>query len=395
MRTSRFRPRGLTMIEVFVVLFVLALLIMMTLPAIQTARESARQATCKNNLKQLGLAFHNYHETYGSFPMPYMIDGGNPLLNPPREIAGSVVTRVTDEGLPLFKPPFNLNAQAYGPMLIPFVDAGPNRKIVDYNTPCYSADGIANVNVIIARFGRQPHDVATAVANEAGISATVPVFNCPSTPTGPRTEEHGYADLEQKLGVLDPEAPGTKLSVTYASSDYQAINGISLAFAEKYFHGSPQVSLCGILTEPNTCPQIRDVLDGLSNTWMLAERAGSNDVWRGKSRIHEARKGVFFEAQADGTNYNFQTGGGWGDFESGHCWLAGSLKDGTSPDGHGPCLINCTNLNARGLYSFHPGGIHVLCGDGRVQLVSESIDTDLVVQAITRAGLDVLSPGSE
>src|SRR4029079_13040041 len=98
-------PRGLTLIEVCVVLGILALLIMIALPAIQRARESARQATCKNNLKQLGLAFHHYHQTYRSLPMPYMIGGGNPLLTPPREFKSSVVASpimATDEGLPLF-----------------------------------------------------------------------------------------------------------------------------------------------------------------------------------------------------------------------------------------------------------------------------------------------------
>lgn len=67
------RKRGFTLIELLVVIAIIAILIALLLPAIQQAREAARRTQCKNNLKQLGIALHNYHDVYKIFP--YM-EGG-------------------------------------------------------------------------------------------------------------------------------------------------------------------------------------------------------------------------------------------------------------------------------------------------------------------------------
>ena len=69
------RRRGFTLIELLVVIAIIAVLIALLLPAVQQAREAARRSTCKNNFKQLGLAIHNYHDTYGQFPASCMNPG--------------------------------------------------------------------------------------------------------------------------------------------------------------------------------------------------------------------------------------------------------------------------------------------------------------------------------
>src|SRR3954468_21270010 len=63
------RHRGFTLIELLVVIAIIAVLIALLLPAVQAAREAARRAQCVNNLKQLGIALHNYHDQNGSFPL--------------------------------------------------------------------------------------------------------------------------------------------------------------------------------------------------------------------------------------------------------------------------------------------------------------------------------------
>jgi prepilin-type N-terminal cleavage/methylation domain-containing protein len=124
------RRKGFTLIELLVVIAIIAVLIALLLPAVQQAREAARRSQCKNNLKQWGLAMHNYHDTVNCFPF-----------------AAMSATRRT-----------------WVPGLWPYVEQTPLYNAYNFNQPFYVA----------------PNCVANSTT---GINATkVPLYYCPSNP---------------------------------------------------------------------------------------------------------------------------------------------------------------------------------------------------------------------
>ena len=132
------KARGFTLIELLVVIAIIAILIALLLPAVQQAREAARRTQCKNNLKQLGLAFHNYHDVTKTFPYGWELGQ-------------------------------NLHLSSWGLMLLPYLDQAPL-----YNQFNTSLPAINEANAV----GFQTP--AILAQNLQVIKTPLTVFMCPS-----------------------------------------------------------------------------------------------------------------------------------------------------------------------------------------------------------------------
>src|SRR5579864_397290 len=117
--------RGFTLIELLVVIAIIAVLIALLLPAVQAAREAARRTQCRNNLKQMGLAAHNYHDVTKFFPPAYLLGYGPHLL-------------ATYGSGPVTSCHCDLNQHMWGEFLLPYMEATTVYNRIDHNSPIYS-----------------------------------------------------------------------------------------------------------------------------------------------------------------------------------------------------------------------------------------------------------------
>jgi prepilin-type N-terminal cleavage/methylation domain-containing protein/prepilin-type processing-associated H-X9-DG protein len=346
------RRRAFTLIELLVVIAIIAILIALLVPAVQKVREAAARTQCQNNLKQLGLAVHNYLNTYRSYPAQ-----GCPstsLLNSSN---------------------WPKSAHAWGTRILPYIEQDALYKQYDFTKDF------------------------TLPANVQVISTHLSVFQCPATPTQDRL----YTASSAKLG-LTWTASACDYAPTSAIGDDLWDNvlqprGFGPAPPEFVRDGLLTTMGAGVPTKPNT------VTDGTSNTILFGELAGRPDVWK-KGKLVPGGV-VAYTAGRSGVGKLTNVGAGWGDpFNF-------NPIDGTPGDGgpypfdmalkFGPCVINCLScggtegLNGSddpghgGLYSFHPGGAQVVFADGSVRFLSENIKTEVFVFLVTRRGGEAIS----
>jgi prepilin-type N-terminal cleavage/methylation domain-containing protein/prepilin-type processing-associated H-X9-DG protein len=222
--TIRRRPlHGFTLVELLVVIAIIGVLVAVLLPAVQQSREAARRASCSNNLRQLGVAFHNFHDTQGQFPPAYESMPG--AFGPP-----DPTTRDAGPGW------------AWGMLLLPYLEHQPLFELFDRRLPCWHA------------------------ANAEFATTPVATFLCPSA-----------TNTDGPFEVID--ATGATLA-TFARSCYVA----SVGQEEPW--GFTVDDYKDIVDGPlyrNARTRTKDVTDGLSNTVFLGEHHPvlSSKTWVG------------------------------------------------------------------------------------------------------------------
>lgn len=219
--------RGFSLVELLVVIAVIAVLISLLLPAVQQAREAARTVQCKNNLKQIGLAFHGYHDAFGTFPSGYVADWRDVANRDPR----------TWDGRPGF---------AWGALILPFLEQSNVQQAFDWNLACWNEE-----NALAAR-------------------TKLSVYLCPSS-SGPRD---GFFILEE-TGAPHPAG------AFFGHSHYVGNAGHEEPWGETEL-GSWEGLANGTLYR-NSRVSAGDVTDGLSNTVFVGEHSSyvSEKTWVG------------------------------------------------------------------------------------------------------------------
>ncbi len=292
------RTSGFTLIELLVVIAIIAILIALLLPAVQQAREAARRSSCKNNLKQLALACHNHHDVFGRLP------------------AGYEDVDTSDSG--------DAN-WGWGTRILPYLEASNQFEAMGVN-----------------EFALQ--QIVTAVG---GISGTAPVGDYPA-------QHQGFVQATSSPinAFLCPSASNSHLtsfagynrSEGVAVSNYPGVHGVNPSNEGRNFGGAGN-GVFGRAEEH----RFRDITDGLSNTFLVGERAVNPSIT---------------------TN----AGTTWLGIES----APGNGNPGMRILGSGFQPINPPPTEHERVHriafsSFHTGGAQFALADGSVRFVSENI----------------------
>ena len=317
------KRKGFTLIELLVVIAIIAILVALLLPAVQQAREAARRTQCKNNLKQLGLAFHNYHDVHRTFPPGWIND--HSLA---RNVAGNNVNAHHGNN--------ENDAQwAWSVFLMPFID----------QAPAFNTLGVNNQRADAA--------VETALTTPGGaiglvLTSPMAAFRCPSD-TAP--------DVNSEAARVVDGTMTDGLSVT--TSNYVASNRGQLGGGTGVTNRRSEVNTLGMFYGDSKI-RVRDVTDGTSNTLMAGERA-----WRyqGGSGFIQANAALLFVAGGETSSQCV------GD----ECGFA----DAIATTGQG-INIDAADV-AQGSYnSLHTGGAQFVLADGAVRFISENVDLDIL-----------------
>lgn len=325
-QTRRFRS-GFTLIELLVVIAIIAILIGLLLPAVQKVREASNRLACQNNLKQIGLALHNYYDATGYLP----------TSNRPPSNSSSAPR----QGLFLF--------------LLPHVEQTTLYSAYDFNQGWQVASNVAAVT-----------------------SKPLKIVQCPSSPNAARLD----------AAPEDTARTGIVATGDYAAINGVDSRLVTAGLTPSLPSNATNAILTGIFPK-NTQVKLSDVTDGLSNTIAFAESAGRPFVWRLGKQVGSypttwTNGGGWSRAATDIT-INGLTADGVS--APGPCPFncANGEEVATYPDPY-----YGVNGNGS-VYSFHTGGANFLLGDGSVRFISQGIKIDVLATLATRQGGEVIS----
>ena len=235
------RFRAFTLVELLVVITIIGILIALLLPAVQSAREAARRATCVNNMKQIGLALHNYESAKGVFP-----PAGIGYCNCRSPAADGTVTGDTRC--------FNSKGLIF---LLPYLERQELYDRFNFN----EAVAKDSLNKDVGVKNNSGADVGDAVANGnvALCSTVVNAFMCPSDTTDPllRLVRNWYGPAGTSAST--PAGAATNYDFIVSGSDSICNNWRRMGVEARRMFGE------------NSTTRVSDVTDGLSNTFALGE----------------------------------------------------------------------------------------------------------------------------
>jgi len=329
------RKKGFTLIELLVVIAIIAILIALLLPAVQAAREAARRTQCKNHMKQLGLALHNYHDTHLVFP-----PGWNGINTAPSG-TGTVGS-----------------GASWGLLLLPYLEFRIIYDLVDMRYPVTAA---VDYN-------------GAAITNRAQITETLDLFRCPSSGDPAKTSKSRGGGAGVRQDRLQTAAVSNYLGSAGAGV---LGNGDGVATSPST---APVTDNGGILFEDSNI-KITDIADGTSNTIIVAEhRSRTCETGAGTAGVTKQDSCFAYWACADGYsgNPNILIAA---DVVCTSLFGLNGSRGGTAGG-----LGDVGDMSAG-----HEAGVQVTVADGSVRFVSQSIDFNVLDYLAQRSDLQVIS----
>jgi prepilin-type N-terminal cleavage/methylation domain-containing protein/prepilin-type processing-associated H-X9-DG protein len=336
------RTRGFTLIELLVVIAIIAVLIALLLPAVQAAREAARRAQCVNNLKQIGIAMHNYHDVNGAFPMSNYAP--NYQANPDTTYPNSNLWHDSNNTCCPW------GSFSWAALVLGFIEGSNVFNAINFTLPAYAASIPENAQPTNWGGPTGNRGPAGSLANST-VSVMAPAtYSCPSIPD------------PSIIVALSPGPRG-------AWKDYGVNAGTGFANCCPERLGSGAVGADG-MASIDVSINLRDVTDGTSNTFHILELSrNAEHSWVAKNT---------------GSNQFM-----WTHHPSQGMVTAGELGS-SSP----PFPPNSNFPNSRGAVGGHPGGLNVAFADGHVQFIKNNINFQIYRALFSRNKGEVLSADS-